>query len=61
MNNNFQLNIFRLPSIQSDANEENEENLNENRSLSPLSMNSEEDRQLLNQVEFWLFISFVHI
>lgn len=40
---------FRLPSIQS--NEEPDENMNEeDRPLSPLSVDSEEERQLLQQV-----------
>ncbi|XP_031627550.1 uncharacterized protein LOC116343560 [Contarinia nasturtii] len=38
-----------IPSIQSDINEETDGNLNENCSLSPISVNSEENRHLLNQ------------
>ncbi|XP_055297152.1 adenomatous polyposis coli protein-like, partial [Sitodiplosis mosellana] len=43
------LRVNRLPSIQSDANEETDGNLNGHRSLSPLSVDSEEGRQLLQQ------------
>lgn len=41
----------RLPSIQSIAIEETDANSNEDRPLSPLSVNSEEERQLLQQVK----------
>lgn len=51
----------RLPSIQSIAIEETDANSNEDRPLSPLSVNSEEERQLLQQVKRHFFNNFISI
>lgn len=52
-------NVFiRLPSIQS--NDEADANSNDNRCLSPISVNSEEGRHLLSQVKYvFLYLSFL--